>query len=290
MKKLYLILIILPVLVFAQSGWQRGPLDISQPVDLFHAQQSANLPTTQMLKQHNFLFEISHRFGIISDGYDNFYGFDGPVSMRIALGYGLMDNLMITLGRSNILDNLDLSFKYRLLDFDHSSMPSALAVNAGIAFNSEPTSDLEMFNTNHMQYFGQIIYNIMFLEKRLGIGIVPSFVYNSYILDSFYGYEMDPQYTITIGSHCQYYFNRMWSVWAEFSPVVSGYHDSIFDKNDGEAYNPLAIGAAIETGGHIFNIFITNSSRLNAAQYLVGSDSDTGKDAWRLAFGITREL
>lgn len=289
MKKYISILLIIPLLINAQSRWKRSQQDIPVTVDLFHASQMADLPTTQTLSKHDLLFEISHRFNPINGGYDDFFGFDGGVTMRIGLGYGITDDLMITMGRSNILDNLDIHLKYKILDLDHQTMPSALAINGGIAFNTEPAYNLKAFNTDYMQYFAQLVYNVMFLDKKLGIGFVPSFVYNSYILEEPFGYDVENQTTIALGTYYKYYFNRMWSTWLEYTPVLSGYNDDIFDKSI-DAYNPMALGIAIETGGHIFNVFITNNSRLNATQYLTGSDGDTGKKAWRFAFSIIRVL
>lgn len=288
MKNIIFILILLPIFLTAQSRWKRsGEIEIGSSLHLFHSSQTANLPTTEILEKGDFLFEISHRFGLISGGYDELYGFDGPVKMRIALGYGLIDNVMITMGRSSVLDNLDFAVKYKVMDFDSKTMPSALAINGGMALNSEPSLKLEALNTNYMQYYFQIVYNVMFLDKKLGIGIVPSVVHNSYIFAGRQG--LSKKNTLTLGTYYQYHFTRLFSLWAEFNPVLSGYKDSIYDHNT-SAYTTIAFGTALDTGGHVFNLFITNNSSLNLAQYLVGSDGNTGKDAWRLAFGILRVL
>lgn len=287
MKKIIFLLILLPFILTAQSKWKRDQSAITTDLNLFHSSQTANLPTTSMLGQGDFLFEISHRFGLISGGYDELYGFDGPVKMRISLGYGLLDNFMLSIGRSNILDNLDIVAKYKIIDFDHKDMPSALAVNAAIALNSEPSLNLEAFNTNFMQYYLQLVYNVMFLDKKLGIGVVPSAVYNSYIFAG--RQDLGKKTTITLGTYYQYYFDRRFSIWAEFNPVLSGFSNSVFD-NRISAYNTLAFGSAFETGGHVFYLFVTNNSSLNLAQYLVGADGNTGSDAWRLAFSILRVL
>jgi len=103
MYKSILILLTVPFLLFAQSSWKRSVENNFASVELFHSSKTANFPTTENLKQGNFVFEISHRFEKINGGYDNFYGLDGPVNMRISLGYGLTNDLMVTLGRSNVL-------------------------------------------------------------------------------------------------------------------------------------------------------------------------------------------
>ena len=289
--KTMLILLFVPLFVFTQSSWQRSIETVPQKVELFHSSKTANFPTTENLLQGNFVFEISHRFETINEGYDNFFGLDGPVNIRIALGYGITDDLMVTLGRSNILANLDIAFKYKLKDFDSDKFPSSLALNVGSGFVNRDIysvkQDIKIFDPDYTQFYGQLVYNIMFFDKKLAIGIVPSFVYNSYIFAA--GQGLDTKTTFTLGTCYQYYFNRMWSIWAEYSTVLSGYDKSII-SNTVDAYDPIAFGTAIETGGHIFHLFVTNSSRLNPAQFLIGADHNTDSDAWRFGFGITREL
>lgn len=288
-KVLILLLLILPILVSAQSRWKRNKTVKKLDIELFHSTQTANMPTTETLKKGDFMYEISHRFGMISDGYDRLYGFDGPVNMRTALSYGITDHFMVTLGRSSVLDNLELQGKLKLWELESKTMPSVFAIRGGLAINTDD-GQLDAFDADYTQFYAQLVYNIMFMDKKLGIGIVPSYVYNSYIFAA--QNNLDTKYTFTLGTYYQYYFNRMWSVWAEYSPVIGGWQGAL-GKNpikEFRSYNPIAFGAAIETGGHVFHLFVTNSNRLNSAQYLVGSDQDTDKDAWRLAFSITREL
>ena len=281
------ILMCIPFIVTEQS---LSPVHTN--AELFHSSQTANLPTTETLKKGDFMYEISHRFESINKGYDGLYGIDGPVAMRTALSYGLADNLMLSIGRSNIQDNLDLRLKYKITQFD-SFLPSAISVQAGIAFNTEAFTALKKrdpFDVNSNQYYLQAIYNFMLMKNNLGIGVVPSFLYNSFIYAN--DYHADKKYTFSIPFYVQYYFNRTWSLWFELNSVVSGWKGNIFYNADKESksHNALTSGLAIETGGHVFFLFVTNSSRLNPTQYLVGANNSFKKDAWRFAFGITREL
>lgn len=290
MKNIIIIFLVLPFLVSAQSHWKRKDNTRNLDLELFHSIQTANLPTTETLKKGDFMFEISHRFGKISDGYDALYGFDGPVTMRIALNYGLTNHIMIGLGRSDILDNLELNAKIKLWQIRTKFMPSVFAIRAGFAVNSEPAYNLKAFDTDYNQYYLQLVYNIMLMNKKLGIGLVPTYVGNSYIFAA--RKNLSRQYTLSLGTYYQYYFNRIWSVWAEYSPVFSGWNGTIFSNpsKNNRSYNSLALGFAIETGGHIFHIFVTNNNRLNTVQYIVGSNGGTDKNDWRLGFSITREL
>jgi hypothetical protein len=77
---------------------------------------------------------------------------------------------------------------------------------------------------------------------------------------------------------------------AEYSPVLAGYQGVLLPGEAGRSYDSLALGIAIETGGHFFYLFTTNNTRLNPALYLVGAPSKVEPGSMRVAFGITRYL
>ena len=89
------------------------------PLTLFHSTQAINLPTTETLSRGEWQFEIAHRFfPPVSDGQEGFWGLDGPAFMRLGLGYAFSDRGMLTLARSNFLDNWDLQVKLRVFEYE----------------------------------------------------------------------------------------------------------------------------------------------------------------------------
>ena len=128
-----IIVILISFQVLAQPKWERGETKTEQPLALFHSTQTANFPTTESLNKGNFMYEISHRFiPSIKDGFEALYGFDGPARIRFALGYGITDELMVMLGRSNEMDNWDLYFKQKLFQLPSDILPSVFSIKGGI--------------------------------------------------------------------------------------------------------------------------------------------------------------
>jgi len=286
---LVLAALFLPALGIAQPSWKRQETKTDTKVELFHGTMTANFPTTESLKKGDFMYEISHRFvPPIKDGYDVYWGIDGPARIRTALSYGISDGVMVTLGRSNLMDNTDLRVKVKLFQFANPTLPAAFSLRAGIALNTGdiPESlDRNKLSGDNMQYYGQLIANTMLFNKKLGIGVVPSYLYNSSV------FTVEKQYTFTLGNYYQYYFNDMWSVWVEYNPIVAGYQGFVESSEVGQkSYNSLSYGFDIETGGHFFHIVVTNNDRLNPSQYLVGANRSASSGDWRLGFGITRYL
>jgi hypothetical protein len=285
--KILLAAMLMPSLLLAQPSWEATAPKEEAPLELFHEVMTPNFPTAQMLYKGDFHYEISHRFfPPIDEGYDSFFGFDGPANIRMALSYGLSDRTMLTFGRSNVLDNLDLQVKHQLLDIRSETLPGKVAVRAGLAWNTDIPAivDRGKFDGANFQYYAQLVYNTMLLDGKLGIGVVPSYLYNSTI------FSVDKQYTFTLGNYYQYHINDLWGLWLEYNPAIAGYQGIIAPGETGRSHDSLGLGVSIETGGHFFYVFATNNTRLNPSQYLVGAPDDASPKNWRVAFGITRHL
>ena len=280
-KKKYHLFIILLIVVSnfieplsAQDiRWRRGSVVVPE-LALFHSTHVINLLTAETLQKGDFEFEISHHFiPFIKEGSDALWGLDGPVNIRLALGYALSDHMIVTLGRSNVTDNLDLQIKYKLAQVRNDILPFVVALNVGIARNAN-VEVLSSGDSRNFQYFGQIIFNTMIIDK-IGFGLVPSYLSNSALTTNAI------KYSFTMGTYLQYYFARSWSVLMEWNPTVTGWRAS---------YNSLSMGVELETGGHFFKIFVTDNSYINMSQFLAGAVNRFSDGDIRLGFMITRLL
>ncbi|MGE5351953.1 MAG: DUF5777 family beta-barrel protein [Acidobacteriota bacterium] len=251
--------------------WKRAPATEIPELHLFQSTQVFSLPTAETLQKGNLQFEISHRFfPTVNTGIRNFFGLDGPVFMRLALGYALTNKLSVTLGRSNLNGNVDLRLKYRILQIPDGFMPIVAALRLGGAWNTE--TGRSSTDTRNYQYYGQLILNAMY-GNVLGLGLVPSYLYNSNI------FTREVEHTFTLGTYLEGYLTHRLGLIFEWSPVLSGYRLNA---------NPMAFGIEINTGGHFFKILLTNSTYLNPSQYLAGTDDPASGKNWRLGFNITR--
>jgi hypothetical protein len=271
-------LIMLFTVVLIQSGysqqvkWKRTESD-QKPLELFHSTHVINLPTAEVVATGDFEFEVSHRFTQpLNSGYDNFYGFDGPANIRLALGYGFSNDLFVILGRSNRDDNLDLQVKYKTIEVKNESLPLLITLLGGIAWNTQVV-DRDKGDSRNFQYFVQIVGNT--LIGNVGLGLVPSYLYNSAL------YTDEIKHTLTLGTYAQYYFSPYWSFMIEWNPTWIGWRDS---------YNSLAFGLEIETGGHFFKLYLTNNTATNISQYLAGAASKFSDKNLHLGFLISRLL
>ena len=61
-----------------------------------------------------------------------------------------------------------------------------------------------------------------------------------------------------------------------------------FDKPVQHYSIPLSLGLSYESGGHIYNVFVTNSRSLAHTQLLRGADYDYRNREWTIGFNINR--
>ncbi len=257
----------------AQGSWKRSEEEVVLRPKAFHAMHGINLPTTETMNQGLFDFEVSHRFvPTIKDGSRALWGFDGPSNIRLALGWAYTDEGLVTLGRSNVMDNYELTVKHRVAAID-GPLPLLVAVRAGSAWNTE-VAGREAGHNRNFQYFGQLILNTAW-NKRIAFGLVPSYLYNAHIECD------DVQYSATLGLHGTVFITDVFHVTMEWNPTLSGWRT---------AWNVAAFGIELETGGHFFKVIASNSDKLNTSQILPGSTESFSDGEWHIGFNITRIL
>ncbi len=283
-KKKLLTLLMVPAMsavVSSPSTAQEQParferrMEATQPpLTVFHSTQAINLPTAETLSKGEWQFEIAHRFlPAVSEGSDAFWGLDGPANMRLGLGYAPLDQLMITLARSNLMDNWDLRAKAKVFEHGEGPLPLLVAVQGGVSWSSE-VPERDSGDPGNFQYYGQLIVNTK-VGDRIAVGVVPSYLYNV-LLD-----RIDPVQDLFWGFYGQLFLTDILSLNGEWA---SGDNGAELDHDAG------SFGIELETGGHFFKVFLTNSVRLNPSQFLVGTDFNFEPGEWRLGFAITRLL
>lgn len=250
-----------------------APLSVGAQ-EIFHSTQSANLPTAEMVRGGNWLFEISHRFlPPISDGSKALWGIDGPVRNRLGLGYAPTDRILLGVVRANYQDNLELNVKAALLEGGEDGMRYKVGGMAGLAWNTDVV-EAGGAEDNEVQWYAQLIVNAM-LGDRVAIGVVPTYLRNPRLLD------IEKENAFVLGMYGQAYLSNSLSVLGEW--IFS-------EERQGLENDTGTFGIELETRGHSFKIVVSNQTRMNPTQFLSGTPNDFEADELRLGFNITRVL
>ncbi len=232
-----------------------------------------NLPTTQSIGKGEILFRVSHRFyPSATEGYDTFYGLDGPAVILLSLGYGLSDNFSFTLARTQLYKEVELSMKWVILRQQRSKMPFSGALNIGGSLVTESQPDRDVFDSDNMKFNIQAILSYQ-LNDALSFALVPA--YSSNINH----WDPSPEGTLILGTGGRWMLFKDLSIIWEWNPVLSGYRAGA----DG-----WALGIEKKVGGHVFQVFVLNTTGLTSPQFLPGGDLILKDGDFRIGFNIFR--
>jgi len=242
----------------------------------FQIRRLINLPTTNALRRGEILFRISHRYDLaVREGSEYLYGLDGPAKIYLSLGYGIRDNVNVTLGRTNLNDIVELSFSWRMIQQGRRfTMPFSAALNIGGSLVTDPRPCHGVFEAENMKLNVQLSVSHQ-VNRHMSLLLVPSFSSNTN------HWASDSEGTFTLGTGGRYTFLKNLSVLGEWLPVLSGY------EADARGWG---FGLEYRMGGHVFQVFLTNSRGLTSDQFIPGGDLDLEESDYRLGFNIFRSF
>ena len=243
--------------------------DPKQPFDTpaFFGTRLLNLPTTTTPSKGDFLVRISHRFSDrVEEGLDDFFGMDSYANILLSLGYGITDNLTVTVGRARSYKEYELSADWLVAEQGRASgLPFSATLHGGVSLVTDASPDEAKFSIE-----ASLARQV---TRRFSVLVVPAFVTNA---DHF---SLDPQNTFSIGVGGRYMVLKDLSIIAEWVPALAGYK---------EIESGWGLGLEAKIGGHVFQLFFNNCLGLTPAQYLPGGDLRLGDFDFRIGFNIFR--
>lgn len=247
---------------------------------------TATFKTTRLINGHSVEnvaegvldFRISHRFGYISGGAYELWGLD-EASMRLGLDYGLSKRWMIGIGRSTYQKQYDGFTKFKILrqSSGSRSMPITLSAIASMMYKSLKFDDpsRENFYTSNMYYSGQLLIARKFNES-LSLQLMPTIVHYNLVEGT-----DDPNDLFSVGIGGRMKLSKRVSLNVE-------YYYQLPDYKFAGTQNSLSIGFDVETGGHVFQLYCTNSTGMTERTYINETTGDFFAGDIRLGFTISR--
>lgn len=248
----------------------------------FKATRLINGSTIESLAGGVLDFRISHRFGQVKDGIENFFGIDDATT-RIGLDYGITRNIMIGLGHSVLNKENDGFVKVRLLRQKQNGTPISLSYYGGMSVQTTDAPPLlpgqEYFFTNRLTYIHQLLIARKFSDK-FSLQLMPSVLHVN-LVDS----EKYDNSVIALGVGGRVKLSRRIALTGEYYYRFTGADNKI---NGQKTYNSLSVGFDIETGGHVFQLHFTNSFG-NTERIMIGQTTDTWAEGeMHYGFNISR--
>lgn len=249
----------------------------------FKTTRVINFHTIETCGKRTLDFRIAHRFGTINSGAYNLWGIDGGASIRLGLEYSYDGRLMVGIGRSNVGKMFDGFAKYRLLrQTEDNSMPLSVTLFSGMYYTGikDPLKSSTGFDRyeksySRMSFVHQVIAGRKFGEK-LSLQVAPWFVHYNQVEGI-----LDRNDMFGVAGALRYKITRSMAITAEYAFRANDYSERDY-------YDSFGLGFEIETGGHVFQMHVTNSFGLSENQFLPYTDTKWGDGGIRIGFNISR--
>lgn len=262
MKKLYILII--TILCFVTNIYSQDDLlsildneveaETIYTIATFKSTRIVNGHSVERMKKRQLDFRINHRFGKLNSGIYELFGLDNAL-INFSFDYGINDWLMVGLRRGTNKKTIDGSLKFSILrqSAGKVNMPVSLSYYVNSSLKTirgyEDLPDMKKGDfidfMHRMAFCHQILVARKFSEK-LSLQLTPSYVHRNYVKQE----ENNDIFAVGLGG--RYKFIRRVAFTFEYF-----YADNVTREN--EYTYPLAIGFDIETGGHVFQLFVTNS-------------------------------
>ncbi|WMX15308.1 MULTISPECIES: DUF5777 family beta-barrel protein [unclassified Aureispira] len=245
-------------------------------------------------------FRVAHRFGDIfgrnANGnwnfenlWANFLGFESAADVGFGVEYGITNNFMIgfhrTKGSSELRSLLHLNAKYKFLaQTKDNSMPLSMAAAGVLTVSTMPPSADQTSLASFPGGFGhRMIYSLQLLMGRkfgdiFSLQLSPTLVWRNLVRAE------DNNALVSMGVSAK----------VQVSKVIGIILDANvpFDKlrwTAGSGYHmPIGIGFEFDTGGHVFQINITNSAGIEPTDYIPNTNLNWADGEFRIGFTISR--
>ena len=223
---------------------------------------------------------LQHRFGAINGGWYEMYGLDEAL-VRLGLDYGITDRLSVSIGRNSFDKTMDGYLKFRALrqSTGARAFPFSVTLLAGGAYkfspknNSDVSDDFE--NVDRLSYTGQALIARKF-STNVSLQLMPTYVHKNAVVES---EEENDQFALGFGGRIKL---------TKSVAITTEYYYNFSMKEDSPYFNPLAFGIDIETGGHVFQLIITNAVGLTERAFITETRDDFWDGDIHLGFNVTR--
>lgn len=277
---LSVMLFILTTNLFAQDDLL-GELESSVKIDrkatsAFKALKIVNLESTKLAAKNDFYFIISHRFGSLKGGAKEFFGFDQS-TIRFSLLYGITDWLTLGGSRSSFQKTYDVTAKYRLIQQEMGGFPvtivgfNAASVNTALSKANVPLLEYQ----HRLTYLSELLISRKF-SNSLSLQVTPIFFHENYVANEL---QENSQYAIGGGGRIKL-SNRV-TLNIDYVHHLNRAENSVFR-------NPLSIGFDIETGGHVFQLHVTNAQPMYDAGFITNASGDWSTGDVYFGFNLSR--
>ncbi len=249
----------------------------------FKSSRIVNLHSPERVAPGAMEFRISHRFGPLNGGGYQLFGLD-QASVRFGFDFGLTDWLMVGVGRSTYEKTYDGFVKAAILrqSTGQRVMPVSAVWVSNMSVNSLRWVQPERNNlfSSRLAFVHQLVLARKFSDS-FSAEIVPTWVHLNLVQNND---DVNDIPALGFGSRLK--LTKRTSFNVEY--ILRLADDAASNVN---AYNnAFSVGFDIETGGHVFQLHLTNSLAMMEKGFIAQTTDQWTNGGIHFGFNVTREF
>jgi len=228
----------------------------------------------------NLIFDIQHHFGPVNTGFNDFFGLD-LASTRLGLQYGITDWLVVGIGRTTLEKTVDGSVKVKLLRQSTGTinMPVSVSYFGSVAMSTMKWADPVRTNyfSSRLSFAHQLLIARKF-SNAVSFQLSPTYIHRNLVEKA-----VDDNDVLALGAGGRLKLTNRVSLNLEYYYVLSAQTAKDYD-------NSLTIGFDIETGGHVFQLFFSNSQGIIEEHFIPRTSGKWLNGDIHFGFNISRNF
>lgn len=245
-------------------------------ISAFKGLQICNMQSSKMPVKGEWHILISHRFGDLTNGLENFFGLDNA-NTKIGTVYAATNWLSLGFSRHTFNKTYELAGKYKMANQIKDGFPVTI-----VGFNSCEINSLiknaaytNLKFENRLAFSTQLLISRKFSDK-FSLQLTPMFFYKN-LFDP----ENERKNTFAIATGGRMKVSKRMSVNMEYAGQLPSVKGNFYQ-------NTATIGLDIETGGHVFQMLFSNSQAMNDVAVFTNANGNWFDNGIYFGFNIYR--
>ncbi len=244
----------------------------------FKGTRIVNGHSTEIPADGDLILNIAHRFGDITRGAYDFFGID-QATMRFAFLYGIGERLGLGVGRSTQGKTFDGHVKYKIFrqSTGLKNVPVTVTWFSGMELSSLKwrVEERDKLFSSRLSYVHQLLISRKF-SPALSFQLAPALIHRNLVETA--GDQND---VFALGAGGRVKLGSRVSFNGEYYYLFPG-------ETADEFYDSFSLGFDIETGGHVFQIHITNAQAMFESGFIAETRSSWTDGEIYFGFNLIR--
>ena len=242
----------------------------------FRSIKVVNMQSVETPDPSELIFTVGHRFGNVRSGIYEMFGLD-LATIRLGFDYGISSWLGAGAGRSTFEKTYDASTKARILIQD-GRRGSPFSLSYYLAASQATLRGV--YPEAHDNFTGRLsLVNSLMIGRKFSetfsLQVSPVWLRSSYLREI-----QDRGDIVSLAAATR----------IRITPITHLNFEYIHELTDSDVNNtnPLSVGFDLETGGHVFQLFFSNTQGIFDKAYLVNTTGTWAAGDIYFGFAITR--